>query len=296
MNNTLSGLGVAMVTPFNAKGGVDLPSLQRLTENLISGACDFLVVLGTTAETPTLSEEEQRRVVDFILEVNAKRKPVVVGLAGNNTSELCKRIESFDLTGVDAVLSACPYYNKPSQAGLIAHFEAVANASSSPIILYNVPSRTGCNLEADSTLKLANHPNIIAIKEASGDLDQIDAILLNRPTGFKVFSGDDALTLAMIASGADGVISVIGNAIPDIFGTMVHQALFGQVNEARATHLGLVPLIEAIFKEGNPAGIKAMLEQIGICDEYVRLPLVPATPALKKLIYTRMAELNVTIA
>jgi 4-hydroxy-tetrahydrodipicolinate synthase len=296
MNTTLSGLGVAMVTPFNEKGGIDLPALQRLTENLVNGACDFLVVLGTTAETPTLSEEEQRRVLDFVLEVNAKRKPVIVGLAGNNTAELCKRIASFDLSGVDAVLSACPYYSKPSQAGLIAHFEAVADASSRPVILYNVPARTGCNLEAESTLHLANNPNIVAIKEASGNLVQIDSILLNRPSGFKVFSGDDALTLAMISSGADGVISVIGNAIPEIFGTMVHQALFGQINEARATHLSLAPIVEAIFKEGNPTGIKAMLEQIGICEDYVRLPLVSATPDLKKIIYTRIAELNVTIA
>ncbi len=285
-----------MVTPFNEKGGIDLPALQRLTENLVNGACDFLVVLGTTAETPTLSEEEQRRVLDFVLEVNAKRKPVIVGLAGNNTAELCRRIASFDLLGVDAVLSACPYYSKPTQAGLIAHFEAVADASSRPVILYNVPSRTGCNLEAESTLHLANNPNIVAIKEASGNLVQIDSILLNRPSGFKVFSGDDALTLAMISSGADGVISVIGNAIPDIFGTMVHQALFGQINEARATHLSLAPIVEAIFKEGNPAGIKAMLEQIGICEDYVRLPLVSATPELKKIIYTQIAELNVTIA
>ena len=285
-----------MVTPFNEKGGIDLPALQRLTENLVNGACDFLVVLGTTAETPTLSEEEQRRVLDFVLEVNAKRKPVIVGLAGNNTAELCRRIASFDLLGVDAVLSACPYYSKPTQAGLIAHFEAVADASSRPVILYNVPSRTGCNLEAESTLHLANNPNIVAIKEASGNLVQIDSILLNRPSGFKVFSGDDALTLAMISSGADGVISVIGNAIPDIFGTMVHQALFGQINEARATHLSLAPIVEAIFKEGNPSGIKAMLEQIGICEDYVRLPLVSATPELKKIIYTRIAELNVTIA
>lgn len=285
-----------MVTPFNEKGGIDLPALQRLTENLVNGACDFLVVLGTTAETPTLSEEEQRRVLDFVLEVNAKRKPVIVGLAGNNTAELCRRIASFDLLGVDAVLSACPYYSKPTQAGLIAHFEAVADASSRPVILYNVPSRTGCNLEAESTLHLANNPNIVAIKEASGNLVQIDSILLNRPSGFKVFSGDDALTLAMISAGADGVISVIGNAIPDIFGTMVHQALFGQINEARATHLSLAPIVEAIFKEGNPAGIKAMLEQIGICEDYVRLPLVSATPELKKIIYTQIAELNVTIA
>jgi 4-hydroxy-tetrahydrodipicolinate synthase len=288
----LSGLGVALVTPFTDSGKVDFPALQRLIEHLLSGACDFLVVLGTTAETPTLSLEEQRSVLDFVIEINAKRKAIVVGLAGNDTAALCERIENFDLTGVDAVLSACPHYNKPTQDGLRAHFAAVAEASHKPVMLYNVPSRTGCNLEADTTLKLANHPNIFAIKEASGDLAQIDFILKNRPPNFLVFSGDDALTLAMIASGSDGVISVIGNALPNIFGDMVHQALFGQIIDARQAHLDLAASVDAIFAEGNPSGIKAMLEHLGICSSYVRLPLVPATQELKDRIYSCLADLD----
>ena len=290
--NKLSGLGVAMVTPFTDKGKVDFPALQKLVEHLISGACDFLVVLGTTAETPTLTLEEQSRVLNFVIEINAKRLPIVVGLAGNDTAALCERIENFDLTGVDAVLSACPYYNKPTQAGLKAHFLAVAEASKKPVMLYNVPSRTACNLEAATTLELAKHPNIFAIKEASGDLAQIDTILRNRPSNFQVFSGDDALTLAMIAAGSDGVISVIGNALPNIFGNMVHQALFGQILEARKAHLELSTSIDAIFEEGNPSGIKSMLEHLGICSSHVRLPLVPATQELKDKIYSCLAELN----
>ena len=290
--NNLSGLGVAMVTPFTVTGKVDFPALQKLVEHLLSGACDFLVVLGTTGETPTLTVEEQRGVLDFVIEINAKRKAIVVGLAGNDTAALCDRIENFDLTGVDAVLSACPHYNKPTQDGLRAHFTAVAEASNKPVMLYNVPSRTGCNLAAKTTLELANHPNIFAIKEASGDLAQIEFILKNRPANFLVFSGDDALTLAMIASGSDGVISVIGNALPNIFGEMVHQALFGQIIEARQVHLDLATSIDAIFAEGNPSGIKAMLEHLGICSSNVRLPLVPATQELKDKIYSCLAELD----
>jgi len=290
--NNLSGLGVAMVTPFTDTGKVDFPALQKLVEHLLSGSCDFLVVLGTTGETPTLTLEEQRGVLDFVIEINAKRKDIVVGLAGNDTAALCDRIENFDLTGVDAVLSACPHYNKPTQDGLRAHFTAVAEASNKPVMLYNVPSRTGCNLASETTLELANHPNIFAIKEASGDLAQIEFILKNRPANFLVFSGDDALTLAMIASGSDGVISVIGNALPNIFGEMVHQALFGQIIEARRVHLDLATSIDAIFAEGNPSGIKAMLEHLGICSSYVRLPLVPATQELKDKIYSCLAELD----
>ncbi|MBT7652823.1 MAG: 4-hydroxy-tetrahydrodipicolinate synthase [Flavobacteriales bacterium] len=290
--NKLSGLGVAMVTPFTVTGKVDFPALQRLVEHLLSGACDFFVVLGTTAETPTLTLEEQRSVLDFVIEINAKRKFIVVGLAGNDTAALCDRIENFDLTGVDAVLSACPHYNKPTQDGLRAHFTAVAEASNKPVMLYNVPSRTGCNLAAETTLELANHPNIFAIKEASGDLTQIDFIIKNRPSNFLVFSGDDALTLAMISSGADGVISVIGNALPTVFGEMVHQALFGQIIEARQAHLDLATSIDAIFAEGNPSGIKAMLEHLGICSSNVRLPLVPASQELKDKIYSCLAQLD----
>lgn len=290
--NNLSGLGIAIVTPFTDQGKIDFPALQRLVEHLISSACDFLVVLGTTAETPTLTLEEQRQVLDFVIEINAKKKFILVGLAGNHTTALCDRIESFNFTGVDAILSACPYYNKPTQEGLTAHFIAVAESSPVPVMLYNVPSRTGCNLKASTTLELAQHPNIFAIKEASGDLAQIDLILKNRPPNFLVFSGDDALTLSMIASGSDGVISVIGNALPNIFGDMVHQALFGQILEARHAHLELVDSIDAIFAEGNPSGIKAMLEHLRICSSNVRLPLVPATKELKDRIYACLAELD----
>ena len=292
----LNGLGVAMITPFYKNGAVDYPALQRNTEHLINSDVDFLVVLGTTAETPTLSFEEQRSVLDFIIELNNKRLPVVVGLAGNNTKALCERIADFDFKGVDAVLSASPHYNKPSQRGIVEHFTMVAEASHKPIILYNVPSRTGSNMSAKTTLELADHQNIIAIKEASGDLGQVDDILSGKPEGFQVFSGDDALTLAMIASGADGVISVIGNALPKRFGSMVNQALFGQVVEAREMHLKLSPIIDAIFEEGNPAGIKSVMDMIGLCNHSVRLPLMPATKQLRDKLYRCLADLDVEIA
>lgn len=291
----LSGLGVAMVTPFNANGAVDYPALQRITEHLVD-SCDFLVVMGTTGETPTLSVEEQRSVLDFIIEINNKRLPIVVGLGGNNTKALCERISNFDFTGVDAVLSASPYYNKPSQEGIFQHFTAVADASPKPIILYNVPSRTGSNMAASTTLRLAEHKNIAAIKEAGGDLAQIDEIIRNKPEGFSVLSGDDGLTLAMIGSGADGVISVIGNALPKRFGGMVHQALFGQVLDANEMHHKLSPIIEAIFEEGNPAGIKSVMDILGLCGSDVRLPLVPATKKLRDKLYSCLADLDVDLA
>tara|TARA_Y100000589_G_C27187743_1_gene643376 strand:+ start:1679 stop:2566 length:888 start_codon:yes stop_codon:yes gene_type:complete len=292
----LSGLGVAMITPFNENGAVDYPALQRNTEHLINSDVDFLVVLGTTAETPTLSLEEQRSVLDFIIELNNKRLPIVVGLASNNTAALCKRIEEFDFNGVDAVLSASPNYNKPSQKGIIEHFNRVADTSPKPVILYNVPSRTGSNMAASTTLELSNHKNIIAIKEASGDLSQVDEILRSKPEDFQVFSGDDELTLAMISSGANGVISVIGNAIPKRFGAMVNQALFGQIVEAREMHHKLNPIIEAIFEEGNPTGIKSVMDIIGLCSDETRLPLVKATKQLRDKLYSCLADLDVEIA
>ena len=292
----LNGLGVAMITPFNKNGAVDYPALQRNTEHLINSDVGFLVVLGTTAETPTLSFEEQRSVLDFIIELNNKRLPIVAGLASNNTKALCDRISNFDFNGIEAVLSASPNYNKPSQNGIIEHFTHVADPSPKPIILYNVPSRTGSNILASTTLKLAENDNIIAIKEASGDLSQVDEILRNKPDGFQVFSGDDALTLPMISSGADGVISVIGNALPKRFDSMVNQALFGQVIEAREMHHKLCPIIDAIFEEGNPTGIKTVMDIIGLCDDSVRLPLVPASKQLRDKLYNCLAELDVEIA
>ena len=232
----LHGLGVALITPFHADGKVDFPGLQRMVEHLATGGCDFLVVLGTTAETPTLSPEEQRSVVDFVVEVNAKRMPLVVGVSGNNTMELCSRIRTWDLEGIDAFLVASPAYNKPSQLGIVKHFKAVAEASPKPIVLYNVPGRTASNMTAATTLELAEHANVCGVKEASGDLGQIGMILAQRPEGFAVWSGDDALAMPTVAMGAEGVISVMGNAYPAEMSRMIQQAAFGQIQEAQQTH------------------------------------------------------------
>ena len=213
--SSLHGLGVAMVTPFNEQGNVDFPALQRMVEHQIEGGTAFLVVLGTTGETPTLSAAEQRRVVDFVLEVNAGRLPVVVGVTGNNTAELCERIHGWDVNGVAAFLVATPAYNKPGQEGLKAHYTAVADAAQRPVILYNVPGRTSCNMSAATTLALAEHPNVIGIKEASGDLEQIGDILASRPAHFAVWSGDDALAMPTVAMGAEGLISVLGQCVSE---------------------------------------------------------------------------------
>ena len=292
--SSLHGLGVAMVTPFNEQGNVDFPALQRMVEHQIEGGTAFLVVLGTTGETPTLSAAEQRRVVDFVLEVNAERLPVVVGVTGNNTAELCERIHSWDVNGVAAFLVATPAYNKPGQEGLKAHYTAVADAAQRPVILYNVPGRTSCNMSAATTLALAEHPNVIGIKEASGDLEQIGDILASRPAHFAVWSGDDALAMPTVAMGADGLISVLGNAFPKPMTTMVEQASFGQTHEARSTHAALKPLMALMFEEGNPAGIKAAMKHLGLCEGDVRLPLTKASSALKDKLYAAIAALEVS--
>ena len=292
--SSLHGLGVAMVTPFNEQGNVDFPALQRMVEHQIEGGTAFLVVLGTTGETPTLSAAEQRRVVDFVLEVNAERLPVVVGVTGNNTAELCERIHSWDVNGVAAFLVATPAYNKPGQEGLKAHYTAVADAAQRPVILYNVPGRTSCNMSAATTLALAEHPNVIGIKEASGDLEQIGDILASRPAHFAVWSGDDALAMPTVAMGADGLISVLGNAFPKPMAAMVEQASFGQTHEARSTHAALKPLMALMFEEGNPAGIKAAMKHLGLCEGDVRLPLTKASSALKDKLYAAIAALEVS--
>ena len=292
--SSLHGLGVAMVTPFNEQGNVDFPALQRMVEHQIEGGTAFLVVLGTTGETPTLSAAEQRRVVDFVLEVNAGRLPVVVGVTGNNTAELCERIHSWDVNGVAAFLVATPAYNKPGQEGLKAHYTAVADAAQRPVILYNVPGRTSCNMSAATTLALAEHPNVIGIKEASGDLEQIGDILASRPAHFAVWSGDDALAMPTVAMGADGLISVLGNAFPKPMAAMVEQASFGQTHEARSTHAALKPLMALMFEEGNPAGIKAAMKHLGLCEGDVRLPLTKASSALKDKLYAAIAALEVS--
>ena len=292
--SSLHGLGVAMVTPFNEQGNVDFPALQRMVEHQIKGGTAFLVVLGTTGETPTLSAAEQRRVVDFVLEVNAGRLPVVVGVTGNNTAELCERIHSWDVSGVAAFLVATPAYNKPGQEGLKAHYTSVADAAQRPVILYNVPGRTSCNMSAATTLTLANHSNVIGIKEASGDLEQIGDILAGRPQHFAVWSGDDALAMPTVAMGAEGLISVLGNAFPKPLTAMVEQASFGQTHEARSTHAALKPLMKLMFEEGNPAGIKAAMNHLGLCEGDVRLPLTKASSALKDKLYAAIAALEVS--
>lgn len=294
--SSLHGLGVAMVTPFGTKGAVDYPALQRLTNHLVRGGADFLVVLGTTGETPVLSADEQRRIVDFVLEVNAGTLPVVVGMAGNDTRALCDRVSTWDLRGVHAILSASPSYNKPPQQGIVRHFQSLADASPCPVMLYNVPGRTASNMQAATTLELAAHPNICGIKEASGDLVQISEVLANRHSDFAVWSGDDALAMPTVAMGAEGVISVLGNALPGRMSTMVQQAAFGQVDEARLTHQALAHLTALLFREGNPAGIKTVLNHLGLMEPHVRLPLVEASKGLRDELYAALANLNVETA
>ena len=292
----LQGLGVALITPFHSDGKVDYPALQRMVEHLISGGCDFLVVLGTTAETPTLSPEEQRSVVDFVVEVNANRMPVVVGVSGNNTVELCSRIRTWDLEGIDAFLVASPAYNKPSQLGIVTHFKAVADAAPKPIVLYNVPGRTASNMSAATTLQLAKHDNVCGIKEASGDLGQIGLILAQRPEGFAVWSGDDALALPTVSMGAEGVISVMGNVCPAEMSRMIQQTAFGQIQEAQKPHQALVPIMDLLFAEGNPVGVKVALKHLGICETHVRLPLIDGSKDLTDKLYKAIAEMEVEVS
>lgn len=287
----LSGLGVAMITPFTKDGKIDYAGLKKLTEHLIKNGVDYLVVQGTTGESPSLSSEEKRRLLDFVLEVNQGKKQVVFGIGGNSTSEVCKQLKDFDDAGVSAVLSVSPYYNKPTQEGIYQHYMAVGEASPVPVILYNVPGRTGSNMNAETTLRLAeDSKNIIAVKEASGDLFQIEEIIQHRPKGFKVISGDDGLTLAMMALGADGVISVVGNAFPAEFSKLVHAASFGSLQEARPIHYKLRKLIDLLFVEGNPGGVKEVLRHLNICDHHMRLPLVPVSEETSKKLYREMAE------
>ena len=288
----MSGLGVALVTPFHKDGKIDFPSLQGLVEQLLDGGTHFLVVLGTTGETPTLDAKEQRRVVEFVMEVNAGRVPVVVGVSGNNTQELAERIATWEGKGIAAFLVASPAYNKPSQEGLVQHYQAVADAAPSPVILYNVPGRTASNMEASTTLTLSQHPNICGIKEAGGDLAQISLLLAQRPPGFMVWSGDDALAMPTVAMGADGVISVLGNAMPERMSSMIQQASFGQTQESREMHARLAKLIDLLFDEGNPTGIKVVLHHLGWCGNTVRLPLTEGTKALTDRLYAAIAELD----
>lgn len=274
----LYGMGVALVTPFNSDGSVDYDTLIRLVDYHVDSRTDFFCVLGTTAETPTLTHDEQRKVRETIMQRNAGRLPILLGVGGNCTQNIINSLKEDDMEGVDAILSVVPYYNKPTQQGIYAHFSAIAKATELPIILYNVPGRTGVNMSPETTLNLArDHSNIVGIKEASGNMTQIEQIIAQRPDGFKVFSGDDGITLPLIRGGADGVISVIGNGFAAEFTQMVHLALEGDYEAAEVIDRRLHALYELLFLDGNPAGIKALLNLRGMAENVLRLPLVSAS-------------------
>ncbi|HPD65860.1 MAG TPA: 4-hydroxy-tetrahydrodipicolinate synthase [Bacteroidia bacterium] len=267
------GLGVAVITPFTKSLDVDIVAFENIIHQLISNGADYLVLLGTTAETPTLSPAEKRQMLSSAIKINAGKKPVVAGIGGNNTLKIIEEIKSFDFTGIDGILSVVPYYNKPNQKGIYNHFKTIAEACPVPIILYNIPGRTGVNMTAETTLKLANDfKNIQGVKEASGNLDQIMEIIKNKPENFAVISGDDNLTLPLIALGADGVISVIGNAFPDKLSKMI--SIFpSHPDKAALIHYELMDFIKYLFVEGNPAGIKGLMSLMGYCEKTVRPPL-----------------------
>ncbi|CAD0223873.1 4-hydroxy-tetrahydrodipicolinate synthase [Chryseobacterium sp. D764] len=287
----LKGVGVALVTPFNEDLSVDFDSLTKLVEYNIENGTNYLVVLGTTAEAATLSAEEKKQVIEHIIKVNNKRLPLVLGIGGNDTLDVKKQIEEADLSAFEAVLSVSPYYNKPNQEGLYQHYKALASTGKN-IIIYNVPSRTGQNVEADTTLRLAKEfPNLFLIKEASPNILQYFDILRKKPEGFSLVSGDDEYTLPVTLAGGDGVISVIGQAYPKEFSTMVQLAFEGKVKEAYAIHNKLVDITRLIFAEGNPCGIKVILAEKGIIKNFLRLPLVAASEGLHAKIKAEMANI-----
>ena len=287
-----TGTGVALITPFRrGQETVDFTKLEALIEHIITSGVDYIVALGTTSEAATMTESERAAVQEFIVETVAERVPIMLGLGGNNTLAVTDTINRTNFDGIAGILSVTPYYNKPNQRGLIAHYRSVSEASPVPVIMYNVPGRTGVNIAAETTLAIAAEcPNIIGIKEASGNISQVMDILRNRPAGFRVISGDDALTYPMLALGADGVISVIANALPKEMSDMVRFALKGDFKHALPLHNRLLPLMHAIFDEGNPTGIKALLEAQGRITNILRLPLVRASKTLTNKLVTLYNE------
>lgn len=272
----LKGMGVALVTPFKADKSIDFDALGRLLEYQIKNSIDYFVVLGTTAETPALSSDEKKAVREFVTDRVAGRVPMVLGIGGNNTMAVVREIESTDLSAFSAILSVVPYYNKPSQEGIYRHYAAIAEASPVPVVLYNVPGRTGVNMTPETTLRLANDfANIAGVKEASGNISQMDEIIKNKPADFMVISGDDGITFPLLALGAIGVISVIGNAFPREFSRMVRLAIDGDYEKALAIHHRFTELFKLLFVDGNPAGVKCVLHAMGFIENELRLPLVP---------------------
>lgn len=281
-SNKLTGTGTALVTPFKSDFTVDFKSLGKIIDAQLKGNIDYLVLMGTTGESVTLDKKEKADIISFAKERVKRKIPLVVGIGGNNTTEVIQMLQSQDLSGIEAVLSVAPYYNKPNQEGLYRHFSEVAKASPIPVILYNVPGRTGSNMLPETTLRIANeNAKVIGIKEASGNMDQIMQIIHHRKKGFLVISGDDSITLPLMAAGADGVISVVSNVFPRQYAEMVRCCMRGEWSKARKLHYSLLDLIPLLFAEGSPSGVKCLMELKGLCTQHVRMPLAPVSQQLK---------------
>ena len=274
--NKFKGTGIALVTPFKSDFSVDVEALVRIVNHVIDNGSDFLVVLGTTSEAPTLTNEEKNLVISTILKANAGRLPILLGLGGNNTQAIVEAVKAQDFAGIDGILSVVPYYNKPNQRGMKAHFETIADACPVPVVVYNVPGRVGVNLQAATCVELAKHPNIVAVKEASGNLQQIMEILRDKPADFDVLSGDDGITQPLMDLGATGVISVAANAYTSQFSRMMKAQKEGKTDEALRLHYAMLRMNQLIFADGNPAGIKCLMSHMGLCENVLRLPLVAA--------------------
>lgn len=292
--NIFKGLGIALITPFQEDGSVDYAALVRLVEYQLKGGADFFCILATTGETPCLTADEKQKIKQTIVETVKGRVPILMGCGGNNTAAVVEELRTSDFHGIDGILSVCPFYNKPSQEGLYQHFMAIAKASPLPVVLYNVPGRTGVNLKAETTVRLArDSKNIVAVKEASGSLEQVDEIIKNKPASFDVLSGDDALTFPMVSCGAVGVISVIGNALPKEFSKMIRLEFRGEYEAARKIHHRFTDLFSLLFVDGNPAGVKAMLCEMGLIKNVLRLPLVPTRISTLQRMSEIMKSLNI---
>lgn len=288
MKTNFSGTGVALVTPFHKYGTIDFSSLKKIVDHVIKGHVDYLVVLGTTGEAATLSADEKNAVIEYVIETSKNKIPIVVGLGGNNTQEIINTIKSHSFEGISGILSVCPYYNKPQQKGIYQHYKTIASASPLPVIMYNVPGRTGTNISVETTLQLAHEfDNIVAVKEASGDLMQVSQIMKDKPDDFIVISGDDSLTLPMIALGASGCISVTANALPEEFSKMVNLCLKGNFTEAAQVHYAIFEIMETLFEDGSPGGIKAALQILDLAQNNLRLPIVK----INKSVYLKLNHL-----
>ena len=293
-HNIFKGLGIALITPFMEDGSVDYKALIRLIEYQLDNGADFFCILATTGETPTLTADEKQKIKDLVVNIVGGRVPILMGCGGYNTAAIVEELQTRDFKGVDGILSVCPYYNKPSQEGLYQHFKTIAANTSLPVVLYNVPGRTGVNMKAETTVRLAHDcQNIVAIKEASGNLEQVDEIIKNKPKDFDVISGDDALTFPIISCGAVGVISVIGNALPREFSKMIRLQMRGEYDGARKIHHRFTDLFSLLFVDGNPAGVKAMLHEMGYIENILRLPLVPTRISTLQRMSEIMKELKI---